>query len=135
MLIVQLCPALCNPMDCSPPGSSVHGLLQARTLEWVAIPFFKFTSLLFIFSCTGSLLLRHPLALVVVLGLSCPTACEILVPQSRTGLMSPVLEAKFLITGSPDNPCHLIVESRDFFIYPGCKLFIKYDFPVEKIYT
>ena len=31
------CPTLCNPMDCSPPGSSVHGTLQARILEWVAI--------------------------------------------------------------------------------------------------
>ena len=30
---------LCNPMDCSPPGSSVHGILQARVLEWVAISF------------------------------------------------------------------------------------------------
>ena len=35
----QLCLTLCNPMDCSPPGSSVHGILQARILEWVAIPF------------------------------------------------------------------------------------------------
>ena len=34
---LQLCPTLCDPMDCSPPGSSVHGILQARTLEWVAI--------------------------------------------------------------------------------------------------
>ena len=33
----QLCPTLCDPMDCSPPGSSVHGILQARILEWVAI--------------------------------------------------------------------------------------------------
>jgi len=32
---------LCNPMDCSPPGSSVHGILLARILEWVAIPFFR----------------------------------------------------------------------------------------------
>ena len=31
------CPALCDPMDCSPPGSSVRGILQARRLEWVAI--------------------------------------------------------------------------------------------------
>ena len=37
-LVVQPCPTLCDPMDCSPPGSSVHGILQARTLEWVAIP-------------------------------------------------------------------------------------------------
>ena len=36
---LQLCPTLCDPMDCSPPGSSVHGILQARTLEWVAISF------------------------------------------------------------------------------------------------
>ena len=34
----QSCPTLCNPMDCSPPGSSVHGILQARILEWVAMP-------------------------------------------------------------------------------------------------
>ena len=35
----QPCLTLCNPMDCSPPGSSVHGALQARILEWVAILF------------------------------------------------------------------------------------------------
>ena len=40
VLVAQLYPTLCNPMDCSPPGSSVHGVLQARTLEWVAISFF-----------------------------------------------------------------------------------------------
>ena len=36
---LQSCPTLCNPMDCSPPGSCIHGILQARILEWVAIPF------------------------------------------------------------------------------------------------
>ena len=35
----QSCLTLCIPMDCSLPGSSVHGILQARILEWVAIPF------------------------------------------------------------------------------------------------
>ena len=35
---LQLCPTLCDPMDCSLPGSSVHGILQARILEWVAVP-------------------------------------------------------------------------------------------------
>ena len=35
---LQSCLTLCNPMDCSPPGSSVHGILQARILEWVAMP-------------------------------------------------------------------------------------------------
>ena len=37
--ITQSCPTLRNPMDCSPPGSSVHGTLQARVREWVAIAF------------------------------------------------------------------------------------------------
>ena len=36
---LQLCPTLCDPIDCSPPGSSVPGILQARILEWVAISF------------------------------------------------------------------------------------------------
>ena len=36
---LQLCPTLSGPMDCSPPGSSVHGIFQARILEWVAIAF------------------------------------------------------------------------------------------------
>ena len=36
---LQSCPTLCDPIDGSPPGSSVHGILQARTLEWVAISF------------------------------------------------------------------------------------------------
>ena len=38
VLVAQSCLTLCNPMDYSPPGSSVHGILQARKLEWVAIP-------------------------------------------------------------------------------------------------
>ena len=36
-LVTKLCLTLCNPIDCSPPGSSVHGILQARILEWVAM--------------------------------------------------------------------------------------------------
>ena len=41
----QLCPTLRDPMDCSPPGSSIHGTSQARVLEWVAIAFSKLNSL------------------------------------------------------------------------------------------
>jgi len=37
--VAQSCPTLCDPVDCSPPGSSVHGILQPRILEWVAISF------------------------------------------------------------------------------------------------
>ena len=40
----QSCPTLCDPMDCSPPGFSVHGFFQARILEWVAIPFSRRSS-------------------------------------------------------------------------------------------
>ena len=39
--LLQSCPTLCNPIDGSPPGSPVPGILQARTLEWVAISFSK----------------------------------------------------------------------------------------------
>ena len=44
VLVAQLCPTLCDSVDCSPPGSSVHGILQARMLEWVAIPFSRGSS-------------------------------------------------------------------------------------------
>ena len=44
MKVIQLCPTLCNPMDCSLPGSSVHGILQARVLKWVAYPFSRGSS-------------------------------------------------------------------------------------------
>ena len=39
MSVAQSCPTLCDPVDCSPPDSSVHGILQARILEWIAISF------------------------------------------------------------------------------------------------
>ena len=44
VLAAQSCSALCNSMDCRPPGFSVHGILQARILEWAAIPFFRASS-------------------------------------------------------------------------------------------
>ena len=43
--LLQSCLTLCNPMDCSLPGSSVHGILQARILEWVAITFSRGSNL------------------------------------------------------------------------------------------
>ena len=39
VLVAHLCPALCDPMECSSQGSSAHGILQARILEWVVISF------------------------------------------------------------------------------------------------
>ena len=67
--LLQSWPALCDHMDCSPPGSSVRGVLQARILEWVAMPSFRGSSRsrdrtqVSRISCTGSWVLyhRHPL--------------------------------------------------------------------------
>ena len=42
--VIPSCPTLCNPMDCSPSGSFVHRIFQARILEWVAIPFSRGSS-------------------------------------------------------------------------------------------
>ena len=48
-LVAQSCQTLCDPMDCSPPGSSVHGILQAKILKWVAISFsMKYNKVVFI---------------------------------------------------------------------------------------
>ena len=44
LFVAQLCLTLCDPMDCSLPCSSVHGILQARILEWVAMPFSRGSS-------------------------------------------------------------------------------------------
>ena len=44
VLVTQSCPTLSDPMDCSPPGSSVHGILQAGILEWTAISFSRGSS-------------------------------------------------------------------------------------------
>ena len=43
-LVTKSCPTLCNPMDCSPPGSSVHGISQVGILEWVALSCFRGSS-------------------------------------------------------------------------------------------
>ena len=82
--VAQLCPTLTDPMDCSPPGSSVHGISQARVLEWGAtafsvlwtrpILFFhqfnlpQTISLLSIFLCTHSFFLQIPIQYLL-----CPT--------------------------------------------------------------
>ena len=47
--VSQLCPTLSDPMDCSPPGSSIHGIFQARVLEWGAIAFSGITGQLVFF--------------------------------------------------------------------------------------
>ena len=62
---LQLCLTLCDPMDCSPPGSSVHGILQARILEWVDLPSSRESSqprdqtCIPYVPCTGRYILHH----------------------------------------------------------------------------
>ena len=63
--VTQSCPTLCNPMDCSLPGSSVHGIFQARILEWVAISHSRESSQpsdqthISCISCIGGQILYH----------------------------------------------------------------------------
>ena len=59
------CPTLCDPMDCSPPGSFVHGILQTRTLEWVAVSFSNVN-----FNC-GSVVAKSYLTLMTPQTVAC----------------------------------------------------------------
>jgi len=71
--VAQSCPTLCDPVDCSPPGSSVHGILQVRILEWIAVSFsrgssqpwslLKFMSIESVM-LSNHLILCHPLLLL-----------------------------------------------------------------------
>ena len=56
--VAQSCPTLINPMDCSPPGSAVHGIFQARVLEWGATAFSNYTLYSFLLSSNLSLLIN-----------------------------------------------------------------------------
>ena len=66
--VAQLYPTLCNPMDCSPPGSSIHGIFQARVLEWGAIAFSDIYCLLYYYSCSCVKHFPHCLVLSWCLG-------------------------------------------------------------------
>ena len=65
VLVAHWCPTLCDPIDCSPSGSSVHGVVQARMLEWVAISFPRGSSpprdgsQVSCISCTDGRILHH----------------------------------------------------------------------------
>ena len=61
VLVIQLCPILCDSMDYSPPGSSVHGIFQARILEWTAIRGGRKTSgAMLLWGKNVSIVLRSP---------------------------------------------------------------------------
>ena len=75
---LQSCLTLCDPMDCSPPVSSVHGILQARILEWLAIPFSRGSSQprdlthISCVLCTGKQILYHYTRVISKLALLWP---------------------------------------------------------------
>ena len=84
--LLQLCLTLCNPMDCSLPGSSVHGILQARILEWVAISFSNTTLLYYLAAAAAAAKSLQ----------SCPILCD---PTDGSPPGSPVpgiLQARIL---------------------------------------
>ena len=58
--VAQSCPTLSDPMDCSPPGSSVHGIFQARVLEWGAIAFSENTQK----NCTKNIFMTQIIMMV-----------------------------------------------------------------------
>ena len=85
----QSFPALCDPMDCSPPGSSLHGIFRAWILEWVAISFSR-----------GSSQPRHE----YWSGLPFPSPGDLPDPRIKPG--SPALWADALPSEPPGKPCH-----------------------------
>ena len=70
VLVSQSCLTLCDLMDCRPPGSSVHGILQAKVLEWVAIPFFRGFSQLRDKTQISCIIGRYFTVLAIALGLN-----------------------------------------------------------------
>ena len=74
---LQSCPTLCDPIDSSLPGSSVPGILQARTLEWVAISFSN--------ACSHAKLLQ-----------SCPTLCDPMDSSPPGSSVHRILQARIL---------------------------------------
>ena len=111
--VAQLCLTLCNPVDCSLPGSSVHGIFQAKVLEWVAISFSR-----------GSSLPRGRTQVSHIVG-RCFTVWatrEVLVCRAHNLLSRAVLEGSFMLPVLPFN---------DFFFSEICKtIFFKFAFRV-----
>jgi len=91
VLVTRSCPTLCNPIYCSLPGSSAHGILQARILEWVAIPFSRGSSRTrdrTQISCFGGRVFTIWAAAAAAMSLqSCPTLCD---PRDGSPPGSPV---------------------------------------------
>ena len=95
----------CNPMDCSPPGSSIHGIFQARILEWVAIFYSRVSSWprdQTCVSCTGRWILNHcatweaQYIFAAKLLQSCPTLCDPIDGSPPGSSVPGILQARIL---------------------------------------
>ena len=102
--VPQSCPTLCDPMDCSLPGSSVHGIFQARVLEWGAIVFsVQYGSFSYIASLAGCLLTlappgkpSHHSAAAAKSLQSCPTLCDPIDGSLPGSAVPGILQARIL---------------------------------------
>ena len=113
---LQSCPTLCDPVDDSPPGSAVPGILQARTLEWVAISFsnawtwkvkVKSLSRVLLFATAWTVACQAPLSIgfprqEYYSRLPFPSPADL--PDPGIEFMSPALEGRFITTEPPGKP-------------------------------
>ena len=109
--LFQPCPTFCNSMDCSLPGSSVHGILQARILEWVAI---HFSRRIFPIQGSNSCFLQcrriflpteppgKPLRIQLIIYIS---IVEVMLCQSKHRLWGRNWQLALPVSGSPELPC------------------------------
>ena len=105
MLIAHLCPTLFDPLDCSLPGSSVHGILQARILEWVAISYSGGSSQpgdwTQVFHIAGRFLTvwatrEAPWDSIREVAQSCPTLCNPMDSSPPGSFLHGILQARIL---------------------------------------
>ena len=116
VLVTQSCPTLCNPMDCSLPGTSIHGIFQARVLEGIATSFFRGPSRSrdrTQVSCIADSLLSEPMGW--------PTVYNCLQFFRRYSFMQPPPQSRYLIVGFSGGPVvrNLPANARDMGSIPG----------------
>ena len=87
--VTQSCPTLSDPMDCSPPGSSIHGILQARALEWGAIAFSTKSCQLFVTAWTTAC--QASLSFTISWSLLKFMSIELMMPSNHLILCHPLL--------------------------------------------
>ena len=121
VLAVQSCPTLCNPMDCSPPGSSVHGILQVRILQWIAVPLSggafltQGSNLGFLHYNKVSSLQSEPLY-----KLHSSPSPNLFLLYSLVWLYPPVTQARNMAPSPPSSPIAHPISKHHYFLSLGC---------------